>query len=391
MDLAIGDGYDDLRSEVRAFLATRWQPGQNDEATVRAFRREAVAAGFLYRNIPRAYGGSEQRPDLLAAHVIREEFEAAHAPMELHSPGVTMLVPTLLERGAAWQKERFIRPAIDGDELWCQGYSEPGAGSDLASLRTRGELRDGEWVVNGHKIWTSHSSQADFMFALVRTEPSAPKHTGISYLLIPMDQPGIEVRPLRQITGGREFSEVFLDDARTAADWIVGERGQGWAVSKTLLRHERNMVGAANRSSGLFSSLVRLARRAQIDGRPAVEDPVVRDVLAQLYGYVEAQRLSSYIQLSREVSGREQGILPLLNKLGGTNIGQEAARIAQQLLGPEALLAPGRQPEGMTSGNERWTNQWMGSLGLAIAGGASNIQRNIIAERGLGLPRPERS
>jgi alkylation response protein AidB-like acyl-CoA dehydrogenase len=206
-----------------------------------------------------------------------------------------------------------------------------------------------------------------------------------------MDQPGIEVRPLRQITGGREFSEVFLDDARTAADWIVGERGQGWAVSKTLLRHERNMVGAANRSSGLFASLVRLARRARIDGRPAIEDPVVRDALAQLYGYVEAQRLSSYLQLSREVSGREQGILPLLNKLGGTNIGQEAARIAQQMLGPEALLAPARQPEGMTSGNERWTNQWMGSLGLAIAGGASNIQRNIIAERGLGLPRRERS
>jgi alkylation response protein AidB-like acyl-CoA dehydrogenase len=395
MDLGIGAGYEGLRHEVRSFLAARWPPagidgrGGPSREQVQAFRSAAVESGYVYRNIPRRYGGSEQPADVLAALVIREEFEAVHAPMELQSPGVTMLVPTLLDRGADWQKERFIRRAIDGEELWCQGYSEPGAGSDLASLRTRAELRDGTWVINGHKIWTSHSLQADFMFALVRTEPDAGKHAGISYLLVPMDQPGIEVRPLKQITGATEFSEVFIDDARTPADWIVGARGEGWSVSRTLLRHERNMVGGASRASGLFQSLVRLARKAEIDGRPAIEDPQVRDSLARIYGYVESQRCSSYVQLTREVNGRDQGLLPLLNKLGGTNIGQEVARVAQQLLGPECLLAPFGQPAGLTSGNEKWTNQVMGSLGLAIAGGASNIQRNIIAERGLGLPKQD--
>jgi alkylation response protein AidB-like acyl-CoA dehydrogenase len=341
----------------------------------------------LYRNIPRRYGGSEQEPDILAAQIIREEFGAVRAPTELTGQGPQMLAPTLLERGTEWQKEHFVRKAIEGEHIWCQGYSEPGAGSDLASLRTTGELQGGQWVITGQKIWTSHWKHAQYMFALVRTEPEASKHAGISYLLLKMDQPGVEVRPLKQITGDSEFAEVFLDAARTPADWIVGERGEGWSVSRSLLRHERNMIGSASRSAGLFQSLLRLARKAQIDGRPAIADRQVREALACIYGYVETQRCSSYIQLTRELQGRDAGTLPLLNKISNTNIGQAVSKLAQRLLGAESALAWHGQPAGKTTGSEKWMNQFMGSLGMAIAGGTSNIQRNIIAERGLGLPR----
>ncbi|MEE2665575.1 MAG: acyl-CoA dehydrogenase family protein [Myxococcota bacterium] len=392
MDLGYGTEYDAHREQVRSFLRAHWPPPEaNGDAPgaepVRRFRRAGTDAGYLYRNIPRRYGGSDQAPDILAAQIIREEFAAVRAPMELTGQGPQMLAPTLLECGSDWQKDLFVRQAIEGEHTWCQGYSEPGAGSDLASLRTTGELRDGEWVINGQKIWTSHWRTAQYMFALVRTEPEAPKHAGISYLLLEMDQPGVEVRPLKQITGESEFAEVFFDDARTPADWIVGERGEGWTVSRSLLRHERNMIGGADRSGALFRSLLRLARKARIDGRPAIEDRQVREALADIYGYVETQRCSSYVQLTRELQGRDPGTLPMLNKISDTNIVQQVSKLAHRLLGAESALAPRGQPTGRTSGSEKWTNQFMGSLGLAIAGGTSNIQRNIIAERGLGLPR----
>jgi alkylation response protein AidB-like acyl-CoA dehydrogenase len=392
MDLGYGSEYENYRQRVRDFLRAHWppagaSPGDVGVEQTRNFRRAAIDAGYLYRGIPRRYGGSEQEPDILAAQIIREEFGAARAPMELTGQGPQMVAPTLLEWGSEWQKDHFIRKAIEGEHVWCQGYSEPGAGSDLASLRTTGELRDGEWSIRGQKIWTTHWRRAHYMFALVRTEPEANKHAGISYLLLKMDQPGVEVRPLKQITGDSEFAEVFLDDARTPEDWIVGQRGEGWQVSRSLLRHERNMIGSADRSAGLFRSLLRLARKAQIDGRPAVLDGQVREALATIHGYVETQRCSSYVQLTRELRGHDSGILPMLNKINDTHIGQEVAKLAQRLLGTESALAPRGQPAGTTSGNEKWTNQFMGSLGMAIAGGTSNIQRNIIAERGLGLPR----
>ncbi|MBJ19435.1 MAG: acyl-CoA dehydrogenase [bacterium] len=392
MELGYGTEHEAFRERVRTFLDAQWPPPdtQARNATpdqIRCFRRAAIDAGYLYRNIPRRYGGSEQEPDILAAQIIREEFAALRAPTELTGQGPQMLAPTLLERGSEWQKEHFVRKAIEGEHIWCQGYSEPGAGSDLASLRTTGVLEDGEWVITGQKIWTSHWKHAHYMFALVRTEPEANKHAGISYLLLEMDQPGIEVRPLKQITGDNEFAEVFLDGARTPADWIVGERGEGWSVSRSLLKHERNMIGSANRSAGLFKSLLRLARKVQIDGRPAVEDRGVREALAHIHGYVETQRCSSYVQLTRELQGRDAGTLPMFNKITNTNIGQDISRLSHRLLGAESALAPRGQPSGRSSGNEKWMNQFMGSLGMAIAGGTTNIQRNIIAERGLGLPR----
>jgi alkylation response protein AidB-like acyl-CoA dehydrogenase len=391
MDLTYGPEYEHFRTEVRSFLKERWRPpdsSADSSADVAEFRRAAVDAGYLYRSVPRRYGGSEQPPDALRARVIREEFAAARAPIELRSLGTQLLVPTLLEAGAQWQKERFIRATITGQITWCQGYSEPDAGSDLASLRTTATLVGDTWVIRGQKVWTSFAHQADYMFLLARTDPDAPKRKGISYLLVPMDQPGVEVRPLRQITGESEFNEVFLTDAVTAADWIVGEPGQGWLVANMTLKHERAWVGDVTESDHLMNSLIRLAERTPGPaGRPWIEDLSLRSRLMEVQGYVEAHRYSGYLQLSRSLKGESSGALGLTNKISSTNIAERIAAIAIDILADASLLPHTGAGYGAVVGPERWMYQYFGSLGSAIAGGASNIQRNIIAQRGLGLPR----
>lgn len=389
MDLELGSEYEALRGEVAAFLAAHWPPKDagDAKAAASAFRQLAVAQGYLYRSIPKAYGGSEQAADPLKARVIREEFARVGAPGELQGPGVSMLVPTLLACGADWQKDRFIAPTLRGEIVWCQGYSEPGAGSDLASLSTRGMLDGDSWVISGQKVWTTMAHLADFMFVLVRTEPVAAKHDGISYLLLDMKQPGVTVRPLKQMTGGREFNEVFLDAARTPKDWIVGERGRGWQVSRTTLKHERDTVGGQSRTEDMFSKLVELAQGASRGVEPALKRDDVRQELARIEAYVLAQRYSAYRQMSMDLAGQDAGLIGVLNKLNGTNIGHRIANLAQDLIGDAGLLMPPQGRGGNRRGDEKWVNQIMGSLGVAIAGGASNIQRNVIAERGLGLPR----
>ncbi len=395
MDLRYGPEYEAFRGEVKAFLAEHWpltgEEAKQDLATqARTFRKRAIEAGFLARAIPKAYGGSEQAADPLRAAVIREEFLRVRAPMDPPGIGTMMLVPTLLEKGAEWQKEKWVPGTILGDIQWCQGYSEPGSGSDLASLKTRGELDGDEWVINGQKIWTSGAKTAHFMFCLVRTEPEASKHAGISYLLIDMNQPGIDVRPLKQMTGGSDFNEVFLTDVRTPKDWIVGKRGEGWLVSRTTLKHERDSIGNAAMTEVMFRGLVKLARESKRGGRPAIEDPEIRQRLAAIEGYVLSHKYSGYRQLTANLRGENVGILALMNKLHSTNIGQEVAKLALDLLEADALTDPASTARLMglaPKSNAGWVGQFMSSLGVAIAGGTANIQRNVIAERGLGLPR----
>jgi alkylation response protein AidB-like acyl-CoA dehydrogenase len=392
MDLSYSAEYEAFRGEVKKFLAASW-PLQGAEAELSwdqkaaVFRGRAIAAGYLARSIPLKYGGSEQAPDVLKGQIIREEFAKARAPGDLAGIGPSMLVPTLLEKGSEWQKEKFIGPTLRGEIVWCQGYSEPGSGSDLASLQTKGELVGDEWVINGQKIWTSGAHVADYMFCLCRTEPEAPKHAGISYLLLSMKQPGIEVRPLRQMTGAADFNEVFFTNAKTPKDWIVGKRGEGWIVSRTTLKHERNMIGDAANTRALFEGLVQLAKRTTRDGKPSIEDPSIRQRLAQLEGYVRSHQYSGYRQLTKAAKGQDPGRIGLMNKLVSTNLGQEMAKLALDLLGDEGLLEPGARRLGAPLGNAQWVGQFMWSLGGAVAGGTANIQRNVIGERGLGLPR----
>jgi len=393
MDLSYSEELEGYREEVSTFLGANW-PLSGDEAKkgleeqAAIFRERAIAAGYLCRNIPKQYGGSEQEGDVLKAQIIREEFGRAHAPMEPRGIGTMMLVPTLLERGEEWQKEKFVPETIKGRIHWCQGYSEPGSGSDLASLKTRGELVGDEWVINGQKIWTSGANQANYMFCLVRTEPEASKHAGISYLLIDMKQPGIDVRPLKQMTGTAEFCEVFFNDVKTPKDWIVGKRGEGWLVSRTTLKHERNSIGSTQQTRASLNGLIALAKQSKIGGKPAIEDPTIRQRLAKIEGYVRSHQYSGYRTLTKDAKGEDAGPITMMNKIISTNIGHEVAKLSIDLLGDDGMLdATAGGMTGMFAGGRAWISQYMYSLGIAVAGGTANIQRNVIGERALGLPR----
>jgi len=391
MDLSYGKEYEDFRAQVCEFLAANWPPeeGEADRAEgARCFRQKAIDAGYLYRNIPAKYGGSEQAPDAVEAQILREEFSRVHAPMETRGIGMMMLVPTLLERAEEWQKEKFVPPTVQSEIVWCQGYSEPGSGSDLASLQARAEIVGDEWVINGQKIWTTNAQNADWMFCLCRTEPEAQKHAGISYLLIPMKQPGIEVSPLKTMNGSADFNQVFFTDAKTPADHIVGKRGEGWLVSRTTLKHERNSIGAAAQSVMMLQGLVEFAKKQKRNGRPAIEDPLIRDKIGQLEGYVRAHEYSGLRQFTKNAKGEDPGLIALMNKLNSTNLGSMVSKIALDIMGEAGLEDPlARDAFAVPSGSKMWISQYMYSLGISTAGGTANIQRNVIGERGLGLPR----
>ena len=405
MNLSYSTEYEQFRAEVRAFLQKHWTAadaaagpdpdsvGAMTGAAIRtderatAFRLKATERGYLYRSVPRRYGGAEQSPDPLKATIIAEEFRHAKAPHEIVGQGPSMLVPTLLEHGTEEQKEFFVRDTLLGNIRWCQGYSEPGAGSDLASLRTRAVLEGDAWVVNGQKIWTSSAKEANWMFALVRTEPDKPRHDGISYMLIEMNTPGIEVRPLRQMTGDSDFSEVFLEDARVPAKNIVGQRGQGWIVSRSTLKHERALIGDARIARRTFDGLVMLAQSVEHDGKPAIQDPIIRNHLLELEGRLLASEYHGHRLLTMSARQEDPGLASMVTKLYATTLGYDIARLAMDVTGDRGLLAPG-EPSAPAMGLFGLAYMW--SLGIMIAGGAANIQRNIIAERGLGLPREAR-
>ena len=398
MDLRFDESYERLREQVRAFARASW-PLQGDEAGLSLreqeilFKKRAIEAGWLFRTVPREYGGAGTETDVLAETVIRQEFDAAAAPWRGSAQGTGMLVPTLLEAGTPEQCRTYISRTITGELLWCQGYSEPGSGSDLASLQSRAELVGDEWVINGHKIWTSNALEADFMFGLFRTEPDAGKHAGISYLLLDMNTPGIDPRSLKQMNGGMDFCEVFFNDVRIPAGNLVGKRGEGWKVSRATLKHERMLIGDPTNQRRTFSELVALARSATHRGRPSIETPEVRQRLAELDGYVTTLEYASYRLVSALAKGEDARVMAelLTAKLQGTNISQRIAKLAIDLLEDDALVAPSADDAAMRMRREytrgAWVSQYMSSLGGAIAGGASNIQRNIIGERLLGLPR----
>lgn len=402
MDLRESPEHEAFRAEVRAFLADAW-PLRGDEARLpearqhALFRERAVARGYLFRDVPRAYGGSEQPADAIRDAILLEEFVASSVPGSLPSMGPAMLAPTLLEWGTDEQRARFIPPTLRHEIAWCQGYSEPNAGSDLASLASRAELDGEEWVIHGHKVWTSLAAEADWMFGLFRSEPGAAKHAGISYLLVPMKQPGVRVAPLRQMNGGAEFYEVFFDGARTAKNNVVGQRGEGWKVSRSTLVHERKLIGDPNYIRRLFQGTVELARRTDWQGRPALSDPGIRRRLARLEGFLLAQEYTNLRQLTASAKGAFGSIMipMLVTKLHSTNLTQEITRLALDLMGADALRMPNEEEaQGytipkLTAG--ALLSQYMFTIATSIAGGASNIQRNIIGERVLGLPRDLRA
>jgi alkylation response protein AidB-like acyl-CoA dehydrogenase len=405
MDLSYSAEYERFRAEVRRFLDENWTDADRNAspppdgqaalmgAVVRideratAFRLAAIERGYLYPHVPRAYGGGEQPFNPLKSTIIGEEFRTAKAPGEVVGQGASMLVPTLVEHGTEEQKQQFIRNTLLGKTIWCQGYSEPGSGSDLASLRTRAELDGDFWVVNGQKIWTSNAAESHWMFCLVRTEPEAPKHDGISYLLIDMRTPGIDVRPLRQMTGEADFSEVFFDNVRVPKHNLVGPRGKGWVVSRSTLKHERALIGGSFITRRTFDGLAMVAQGAMLRGKPASKDPVIRDRLVQLETRLLASEYNGHRLLTMQARNEDPGLAAMVMKLFTTQLGYDISKCAMDVLGDRAALARGdvNTPDmGMFSYSYMW------SLGVLIAGGTANVQRNIISERGLGMPRDKK-
>jgi alkylation response protein AidB-like acyl-CoA dehydrogenase len=374
-----------FRGEVRGFLTQH-----RDDFSVgaahdpRAWQGLLIANGYAARTIPREYGGYGAEPDILKSRIIAEEFIAAGAPRGIANQGVSMLVPTLLEVSSEEQKARWIGPTLRGEIVWCQGYSEPGAGSDLANVQTKAVEDGDDFLISGSKIWTSTAHAAQMMFALIRTEPAAAKHEGISYVLIPMDAPGIEVRPLKTMTGGSEFNEVFFTDVRVPRDQVVGGRGRGWFVANTTLKHERGMLGDPNATEARFNTLMELMKSETVDGRRVIDNPIFRDRLMQLQGRVLSMKFNGLRLLTSQLTQEPVGTAGLVVKLQGCELNHQLAALAIDALGELGILyhdGPHLRAKG------RWQWNYMFDLGLIIGGGTAQIQKNIISERGLGMPR----
>ena len=389
MDLSYSPEYEAFRAEIRAFAEKHGAqaPRGGMVATMagaREWQKLLIAHGYAARTIPKEYGGYGAEPDVLKSRIIAEEFIALGLPMGMSGQGISMLVPTLLELGSEEQKKKFIGPTLRGEIIWCQGYSEPGAGSDLASLSTRAVEDGDDFVINGQKIWTSTAAQADMIFCLVRTEADKPKHEGISYLLFSMKTPGIEVRPLVTMTGRAEFNEVFFTDVRVPKKDIVGQRGQGWYVANATLRHERGMLGDPNQAGTRLRALIELMQSEDVDGRRLMDNPVMRDRLLKLQARVHAMEYHGLRLLTASLKGEDPGVARLIVKLMGCELNHQLAGFAIDALGELGMLYSG-SPHLRNGGN--WQSSYMFDLGLIIGGGTAQIQKNIISERGLGMPR----
>jgi len=394
MDLRYTPQQDAFREEVRKFLADHAEQvpphfGVNRPTPeARAWQLLLISRGYAARTIPVKYGGSGQEPDIMKAQILAEEFAAARAPLGLVNQGTSMFVPTLLEHGTEEQKHAWIAPTLHGEMVWCQGYSEPEAGSDLASLKTSAREDGDDFIINGQKIWTTTAHGADMMFALVRTELDAPnRYLGISYLIISMDSPGIEVRPLRTMTGEAEFNEVFFTDVRIPQGNIVGARGDGWRISNSTLKHERGMLGDPNAALARIRNLLNLMEAESLDGVRLIDMPVWRDRAMALQGRAMAMKFHAMRLLTTAVKGDEPGLARMIVKLKATELNHQITTLAVDVLG-EAGSLTGDGPLSRDRGV--WQKRFMFDLGMIIGGGTAQIQKNIIGERGLGLPREPR-
>ena len=344
-----------------------------------------IENGYFARSIPREYGGYGGETDIIKNRIIASEFAKAKVPPPMGGQGIDMLVPTLLELGTEEQKQKYIKQTLHGEIIWCQGYSEPNAGSDLASLQTKGELIEGNWVINGQKIWTSTAQYSQMMFCLVRTEPDATKHAGISYLLIPMDAPGIEIRPLVDMTLNAGFNEVFFTDVTIPEENIVGKRGEGWAVANATLGHERGSLSDPNVMMNRLNSLIERMKDETINGEKVIDNPVYLDKLMKIQGKVIAFQSNSLRVLSAKLNkNQDVKIAGMIQKFVGTELRHELEGFAIDIMGELGTLYE-NSPNIRDGGS--WQVGYMYFLGLIIGGGTSQIQKNIISERGLGMPR----
>jgi len=377
---------DQVRAEIREWLAENLVgefaelkglggPGSEHEAFEErlAWNRHLAAAGWTCLGWPVEHGG---RGATVSQRVIfYEEYARAEAPHKVNHLGEELLGPTLIAYGTPEQQQRFLPAIRDVTELWCQGYSEPGAGSDLANVSTTAVLDGDEWVINGQKVWTSLALQSQWCFVVARTEPGSTRHKGLSYLLVPLDQPGVEIRPIIQLTGTSEFNEVFFDSARTAADLVVGEPGDGWRVAMGTLTFERGVSTLGNQIT-YARELSRLAELAKSNG--SADDPAIRERLAQAYIGLRTMRAYALATMDEERPGQDN-----VSKLLWANWHRDLGELAMEIIGKSTLLTDDGEMD-------EWQRLFLFSRADTIYGGSNEIQRNIISERVLGLPREAR-
>jgi alkylation response protein AidB-like acyl-CoA dehydrogenase len=369
-DIRVDDAADQRIAPDRAILKQRI-----------AWQKTMHAAGWVGLSWPREYGG--RGASFIQQVIFDEEYTRARAPVLPAQSGLSLLGPTLIHWGNEAQKQRYLPPILRADELWCQGYSEPGAGADLASLRTRALDRGDHFLVNGQKVWTSGAHFADWCFLLVRTNADAPKHQGISYLLVDMKTPGITVRPLVLLNGHRHFNEVFFEDVKVPKENLVGPLNQGWKVAITTLMFERSGAGGRDHAQQI-ARLVELAKQLPTRQEPAWNDTHVRQQLAQLAIEAKALEVTRLRGLTRRLRGEPPGPEGSILKLFGSELAVRISDFAGSLLG---LYATIDEPTEAVGDAPRWYQRVLGARQYTIAGGTSEIQRNIIGERVLGLPK----
>jgi alkylation response protein AidB-like acyl-CoA dehydrogenase len=379
-------GVQEFRAEVREWLADNLVgefaqlkglggPGREHEAFEErlAWNRHLAAAGLTCLGWPVEHGGR----GLTVAHRVAfyEEYAHANAPDKVNHFGEELLGPTLIAFGTPAHQERFLPRILDVTELWCQGYSEPGAGSDLANVATTAELDGDSWVINGQKVWTSLAHWAQWCFVVARSEKGSKRHAGLSYLLVPLDQPGVDVRPIVQLTGDSEFNEVFFDNARTDASLVVGEPGDGWRVAMGTLTFERGVstLGQQIRYARELSGIVELARE-----NGTIDDPLIRERLTRAWVGLRGMRAYAMATMDNERPGQDN-----VSKLLWANWHRGLGELAMDVLGKPGLVLEG----GASPDFNEWQRLYLFSRSDTIYGGSNEIQRNILAERVLGLPR----
>jgi alkylation response protein AidB-like acyl-CoA dehydrogenase len=377
MDLTFSEQETAFRDELRAWFAAN-DPGEEPDgeedlryAWRRDFQRRLAEGGWAAVHWPREYGG--RGATLTESAIFFEELGRSGAPLPANVLGLLLAGPTIMTWGTEAQRERYLSPILTADEIWCQGFSEPDAGSDLASLKTRA-VRDGEeWVLSGQKVWTSAAQYSKWCMLVARSDPAAPKHKGLTYFLLDMEQEGVQIRPLRQITGEPEFNELFLDGARVPAENVLGGEGNGWKVALTTLMNERAGLGffLQVRLRQLLDHLIEEAAREGL-----LEDPVVADRLGELHLRTELVRLTAYRGLTAIERYGQPGPEGSLTKWMWSDTNQRLTQFAAELLGPRALRA-----------EDPWSYELLRARGNSIEGGTTEVLKNIVAERVLGLPK----
>jgi alkylation response protein AidB-like acyl-CoA dehydrogenase len=385
-----------FRDKTRAWLEANVP--QRDLTTLderKAWHRRLYEAGYVGMLWPKEYGGWGATP--MQQAIVQDEMAKMSAPPAINGLGVGFIGPTIIVHGTPKQKERYLKKILTAEEIWCQLYSEPNAGSDLAGLKTRADDAGDHWSVNGQKIWTSSGPIADWGILLARTDSKVAKHKGITCFLMSMRQPGVEVRPLKQITGHSLFSEVFMTNARVEKDNVVGNLNQGWEIAQTTLGYERggNSLGRVTRYAISYHQLVKATKEIKRNGRPLIQDPAVRAKLGRMFAELEVQRYAGLRVLSALANSDGPGPASSITKLSYTEFEKRFYETSLEILGPygHGMTAAADFEEIDTSAGEpgTWAHAFLWSRAGTIYSGSSEIQKNIIGERVLGLPKEVRA